>query len=81
MRTTTMTIANAIKAAVYNREGSSDHAARLQRISKMFLDMAADLEMCANDFNTAMTADRQVMEFAYVLRDLGTELEPDTPTP
>ncbi|MFO7902987.1 MAG: hypothetical protein R6U98_10020 [Pirellulaceae bacterium] len=74
-------IAIAIKAAVYKQDASSDHAARLERIREMFLDMAAGLEICATDPNAAMTADRQVMEFAYLLGDLGTELEPDTPTP
>ena len=79
MRTTTMMIALAIKAAVYNQEDASDPAARLEQISEMFLDMAADLEACATDPNMAMTADRQAMEFAYLLGDLGTELEPNPP--
>jgi hypothetical protein len=68
-------VANAIKAGVAANFQPSDQAAELEKISGLFLDMAASVEMVNIDAKSGLPADPRHSHYAAVLGDLGWLLD------
>ena len=76
MRTwTTQAIANAIKAGVQANFAPPNQAAELERISDLFLEMAASVEMHNIDQATGLPTSEKQERYAAILGDLGYLLD------
>jgi len=73
--TTIKGIANAIMAGVKAYYEPQNQAAELERLSELFLEMAASVEMHNIDTKTGLPSSMQQSRYAAMLGDLGWLLD------
>lgn len=73
--TTIKGIANAIMAGVKANYNPQNQAAELERLSELFLEMAASIEMHNIDPATGLPSSQQQSRYAAMLGDLGWLLD------